>query len=215
MSKVQSLVGQRFSRLTVLDDFKIQNNKTYWLCKCNCGNEKYVRADSLKDGSIQSCGCLMREVQKSCENKHKTHGLTKTKLHNVWGSMKRRCYNKNVSRYENYGGKGIKVCDEWQEFLPFYEWAIANGYQEGLTIERIDVNGNYEPSNCTWITMEEQAKNKTNTTFLTYKGVTKRLVEWAKEYNIDRNNLRTRIFKCGWDIEKALTTPLIRSKKNG
>lgn len=160
-ARIKDLTGRKFGKLTVVE-FKGSNNKTgaLWLCKCECGNEKIITSRNLLSGVTKSCGCLSKE-----KPNHTTHGLCYTRLHGVWASMKSRCYNPNNKRYKNYGGRGIKVCDEWQEFRPFYNWAIANGYDENAprgqyTIDRIDVNGDYEPHNCRWITIEEQQKNK-------------------------------------------------------
>lgn len=152
----------KVGRLKVLGiSHRIHNKhgtRIYWQCKCECGTEKIVRADHLKSMKIRSCGCLEYENQQIGTTKH---GQTKTKLYYVWNSMRSRCSNPNIDNYHNYGGRGISVCKEWAEkFEPFYEWAITNGYKEGLTIDRIDVNGNYEPSNCRWSTYKEQAANK-------------------------------------------------------
>jgi len=159
--------GKSFGRLTVI---KLDHRKRYqggsrgfYLCLCDCGNEKVVRRDHLTSNSTRSCGCLEKENRERLAFKV-SHGQTKTRLYYVWNTMRMRCRNPNVENYHNYGGRGIKVCDEWNEnFEPFCEWAMANGYEEHLTIERIDNDGNYEPSNCKWATYKEQAQNKRNT----------------------------------------------------
>lgn len=137
------------------------------------------------------------------------HGLNETRIYKTWVRMKVRCYNQNHDRYKNYGGRGITVCDEWKnDFKKFYEWAMKNGYSDDLTIDRIDVNGNYEPSNCRWITNKEQCNNRRNNHFITYNGKTQTVSEWAEEIGLDYNTLLVRINRLHWDIEKALTTPL-------
>lgn len=133
-----------------------------------------------------------------------------TKIHNSWRGMRERCINKNHNHYKSYGGRGITVCDEWNDidngFINFYNWAMNNGYEEGLTIERIDVNGNYEPSNCKWVTNTEQANNKRNTIYLKYNNKTQSLLDWCKELNLNYTLVRSRIKKYNWSIEKAFTT---------
>lgn len=141
----------------------------------------------------------------------KTHGMTGTRLFNIWQSMKQRCYDVKHDHYKEYGGRGIKVCDEWlSDFMAFYEWAMANGYKERLTIERKDVNGNYEPSNCCWATIKEQANNKRNNRIVEYKGKKYTIAELSEKYNINYHCLYYRL-QNGWDIEKAL----LLEPKNG
>lgn len=128
---------------------------SYWNCVCECGNKCKVRSDCLKNGTVKSCGCLQ------FDHAIITHNQSKTKLYHVWASMKNRVNNPNDKHYQRYGGRGISICKEWYKFENFYEWSRISGYREGLTIDRINNDGNYEPDNCRWITIQEQQKNKT------------------------------------------------------
>ena len=167
------LTGLRFGRLTVLnvakDDMKHHGQR--WLCQCDCGKKIITRGDGLQSGHTKSCGC---------DNKRRTtHNESNTKLYSVWVEMKQRCENPNSDAYKYYGGRGIKVCDEWQDFEPFYKWAMENGYSTGLTIDRIDNNGGYSPSNCRWTTRLFQMSNRRNTVFLEYAGMRHTIREWC------------------------------------
>lgn len=143
------------------------------------------------------------------------HNMTHTRLYRTWCNMKGRCYRKTMKRYNMYGGRGIKVCDEWKKsFICFADWALTNGYQDNLTIDRIDVNGNYEPNNCRWVSNLEQQSNRTNNRFIKYKGETKTLSEWARLFNLKNKTLEKRINK-GWSLEKAFNTRPLENKKHG
>lgn len=159
MSKVKDLTGLKFGRLTVIR--QVESNKdgrACWLCVCECGTQSVKLGKNLLNGHCKSCGCGEYENQL---NSRVTHKLTNTRLYNIWCGMKQRCFYSKHKDYHSYGGRGITVCLEWRDdFKAFYDWAIANGYREDLTIDRIDVNGNYEPSNCRWATWAEQNKNK-------------------------------------------------------
>lgn len=139
-----------------------------------------------------------------------THGCSKTRLYETWCCMKKRCYNQKDKRYKNYGGRGIKVCDEWQTFEPFYDWAMANGYREDLTIDRIDVDGNYEPSNCRWATMIEQMRNTTRNHFVTAFGETKTIAEWSELSGIRQDVIKDRLNKLHWSPEDAVGIKTLR-----
>lgn len=156
--KLINLSGKVFGRLTVLRRAEPVNKRTLWICKCKCGNEVIVEAYNLKTNHTQSCGCYQRE---STSIANTTHGKRKTRLYRIWNDMKNRCYRKIYHAFHHYGGRGITICDEWlHDFQAFYDWAMANGYRDDLSIDRIDANGNYDPSNCRWVTMAEQNKNK-------------------------------------------------------
>lgn len=203
--KLIDLTGQKFGRLTVIKRFNNKNNRhTQWICKCECGNECIVNADNLKKGHTQSCGCLSRE-QAVITNT--IHGLSKTKIHKVWDTMIQRTTNPNNSSYKKYGGRGIRVCEEWRNnFKTFYDWAISNGYKEGLSIDRIDVNGNYEPSNCRWANQKEQARNRRNNRLITYNNETHCIAEWAEITKLSISRIAGRLQR-GWEIERIFTTP--------
>lgn len=135
------------------------------------------------------------------------HGGTNTRLYKIWGSMKERCYRKKHSHYKNYGGRGIKICEEWKDFSAFQNWAYQYGYDDTLTIDRIDVDGNYEPSNCRWVTMKEQENNRRNNRVLVYKGVKYTASQLANLVGLNVSTIFYRLYK-GWDIEDVVNRPL-------
>jgi hypothetical protein len=197
--------GQRFGRLTALAFLRATpQGDSLWLCQCDCGNTTHVRAGALRSGHIRSCGCLKIEMVRLS---HLSHGQAGTKLYKVWSEMKRRCFNPHDTGYDFYGGRGITVSESWQQFQPFYDWAMASGYREGLTIDRIDNDGNYEPGNCRWIPMAAQQRNSRRNHLLTFEGKTLPLVEWAETRGLSRYTLSTRLARH-WPVEKALTQPV-------
>ena len=156
--KLNNIKGQKFGRWTVLERAKNRYGNAYWICRCECGTEKEVSGTYLTNGKTKSCGCLKKEL---CGNQHRTHGLSKSKLYYVYAGIKDRCFRKKHKDYKYYGGRGIRMSEEWKRsFISFYDWAISNGYKYGLTIDRINNDGNYEPSNCRWATMKEQRANQ-------------------------------------------------------
>jgi hypothetical protein len=180
---IKNLIGMKFGRLTVLGLSDKKSRKTYWDCICDCGNFKTARSDSLQDGSIKSCGCLKKEQDKLNLNQT-THNLSKTRIYKTWQGMKKRIFNPNDTRFANYGGRGIKICDEWLDFEKFYMWSISNGYSKNLTIDRIDNNGNYEPNNCRWVDMKTQSRNRSSNILITIGNTTKCLIEWCELFNL-------------------------------
>jgi len=200
--------GRRYGRLVALKIDHVKkyksNNVEYWLCQCDCGNTKVIAKPSLTTGLTTSCG--KRDV-------HNKHGKTGQRLFKIWSAMLDRCENKNNHAYERYGGRGISVCQEWHDIESFYAWALSNGYTENLTIDRIDNNGNYEPSNCRWATRKEQNNNTSNNRLIEYNGEIKTIAQWSEILGIKHTTLSKRLID-GWSAEKALTVP-VRKNKNG
>jgi hypothetical protein len=206
MSKdLPSLVGEKFGRWLVLEQAeKGKHGETQYFCRCDCGNERIIRRTSLTTGNSKSCGCLSREVLTKINTKH---GDTGKRLYRIWAGIIQRCRNdRERYEWEKYGGRGIAVCDEWLKYESFKEWALSNGYCDGLTIDRIDNDGDYSPDNCRWATVYEQNNNKRTSRTLTFNGETKTIREFADKYNLVYSCLYARI-KKGWSTEKALLTP--------
>jgi len=202
--KAEDFIGHRYGKLVVVGIAgKGTHNRTLMKCVCDCGNEKIVPFGNLNTGHSNSCGCLEQKNYERLGNLNKSHGKSDTRLYNIWQGMKSRCNNPNVKCYKSYGGRGIKVCEEWENYEGFEKWALLNGYTEKLTIDRINANGNYEPSNCRWVTMKEQLRNKRNTVYVTYNGVKKPLKTWAEEIGISYETLRSRRIK-GWTDKEII-----------
>jgi hypothetical protein len=203
MSRPIDITGEKFGKLTAIKP--VGNNKTgqrIWLCQCECGNEKEVLMGSLRSGNTSSCGCIAREV---LIERNLVHGMSKdNRLYNIWCRMRQRCNTSTCNDYKDYGGRGIRVCNEWNSFSAFNDWARSNGYKKNLSIDRIDSNGNYEPSNCRWATNKTQARNKRNNHFISFKGEKKTLSEWSHITGIDTSLIRYRL-KQKWPLEKVLT----------
>ena len=220
MSKrVQDLTGKKFGRLTVIkylgSDTKWRESQ--WLCSCECGNVTVVTSRRLNKGITKSCGCLVGELASS---RFTTHGLSTTRIYNIWKEMRDRCYNKKSSGYYLYGDRGIKICDEWlikgpngenDGFKKFNDWAINNGYADNLTIDRIDPNKNYCPENCRWISGKTQSNNRRNNHYIRLNLGLKEFIytisEWAEISKIPHSTIRSRL-RIGWSEFDAIFTPV-------
>lgn len=201
MGKFIDIAGNKFNRLTALKRVGISNSrKTIWLCKCECGNYTNVTEDNLKQGNVKSCGCLRGDFNRS----RATHRKSNTRLYNTWRNMKARCKCPTNPYYKNYGGRGIQLYNDWAKFENFYNWSIENGYKDNLTIDRVNVNGNYEPNNCKWIPLSKQAYNKRDSLLFTINGEQKCLAEICKEYNVKYTTIYRRVTIGKMDIEDAL-----------
>ena len=187
------LTGQRFGRLKVLEFVPNDRRKAYWKCQCDCGNITTIIGRDLRRGHTLSCGCFQIEQAVKCNTKHNSKH---TRIYSIWCGMKQRCLNSNNESYKDYGGRGITICEEWlNDFKVFYDWALQNGYTDELTIDRIDVNGNYEPNNCRWTDMKTQQRNKSSNVFVEYQGRKITIAEAASELGIKRNVLYARYSK--------------------
>lgn len=192
IKKVHDLTGQKFGRLTVIGLDDRNSRKTYWVCRCDCGTIKTARSDGLISGRIKSCGCLKKEQDK-INLVRNGHNLSGTRLYSIWQGIKARCNNIHSLCYSRYGGRGISVCEEWNNnFISFYEWAIKNGYSDELTIDRIDNNGNYEPNNCKWSTNQEQCNNRRSNIKITIGNATKTLKQWCDIFELDYSAIYAR-----------------------
>ena len=215
--------GMRFGRLLILgisDEVYIDNrghNNKKWLCMCDCGNIISLRACCFNSGKVKSCGCLKRELDMK-RNFAEKHGDARkdnrARLYKIWCNIKTRCYNKNYHRYADYGGRGIIMCDEWRDdYYTFKTWAINNGYNDCLSIDRIDNNGNYCPDNCRWSNNIEQANKKRNSRNITIGDITHTMAEWARQYDIPYRIVQKRIDILGWEPLDALTRKIRTVKK--
>jgi len=208
------LIGKKINRLTILIELgKNKKGKTEFLCQCDCGEFKAYEGRQLKSGEIKTCGNHLVEFIKSANI---THGDTGTRIYRIHANMLQRCGNSNDKNFSDYGGRGISVCTEWSGdngYTIFKKWALDNKYDDSLSIDRVDVNGDYEPNNCRWASNEAQQRNKRNTKFYTYDNKTQSLIEWAEEYDLNYNSLWKRMNKYSYNIEKALTYNIEKIKK--
>ena len=210
MRKNIDLMGQRFNNLLVIKE--VDRNKygtRQWLCRCDCGNYIIETSNHITTGHTKSCGCYKIKFAKQIFTKH---GKKHTRLYNIWCGIKQRCYDVNSNNYKRYGARGIVVCDEWKnDFMSFYNWAMNNGYQDDLSIDRMDNNGNYEPCNCRWATIETQSNNKRSNHVVIYNGISKTVGQWSTDLNINYGTLLSRLLR-GWSVERAFTQPVRKGK---
>ena len=211
----ENLIGKRFGRVVVLERVNIKTRNIMWKCLCDCGATKIISGGNLKGGNVRSCGCLANE---STTRFAKVHGKSHTRLFRVWSGIRNRCLCPNDKHYKDYGGRGITLCEEWKnDFMAFYNWAYANGYDETApkgkcTIDRIDNNKGYSPDNCRFVNLKVQANNKRNNHIVAVGKEALTVAEVADMANIEYNTMCGRVNK-GWDIESAINTPL-NSKKS-
>lgn len=197
MGKYVDIKNQRFGKLIAIKDVGRRRGRVLWLFNCDCGNQTFVTSNDVLTGNTKTCGCSHGEKHGFCG---------KERLYSIWQDVKKRCLNKNHCRYKNYGGRGITVCNEWKKsYLAFRTWALNNGYKEELTIDRINNDGNYEPKNCRWATIIEQANNRSNNHLIKYKGKEKTIAQWARKLNMKYSTFAGRI-RIGWKIQEIIKT---------
>lgn len=214
--KCIDLTGQRFGRLIAIKNTKTKNkwNTYIWECKCDCGKTILLDSHKLRSGNTKSCGCLFIDKAKTMSQTHlQKHGKSNTRIYHVYTEIKARCFNQNNNSYKYYGARGITMCDEWRnDFGLFYDWAIKSGYREGLTIDRIDVNGNYCPENCRFVSMQEQQNNKSSNKIYFYNGEKLNETQLCKKYKINLRTFRGRINR-GMNLQESLEKPIQKRKR--
>lgn len=207
----KDIAGKRYGRLIAIKRVgQTVNGQTLWLCRCDCGYEKVIRGGGLSSGQTKSCGCWNAENIKTI---NKTHGDSYTRLYKIWTDMKKRCsyFTKN-KYYYLYGQRGIKVCDEWKDnYLAFREWSMQNGYRENLTIDRINNDGDYEPSNCQWSDLSKQTNNKRSNIIFEFNGVSRTMIEWCKIKGLSYTMVKGR-YRKGWDLRDLFNPAHSRRK---
>lgn len=208
---MKNIANQKFGKLTAINAVGKESGGLYiWLCKCDCGAEALVNGKKLRRGITKSCGCL------TVYRNNFRHGYSHTKEHNTWIGMRQRCSNENNKRFKDYGGRGISVCDRWKNSFENFIKDMGYAPTPKHTLERINVNGGYEPTNCKWATIKEQANNKTVNVFVDIDGVIKTVKQWSEKLNVSQYSVRSRISR-GWDAKKAIVTPFrkISNSKKG
>lgn len=203
--RFKNLIGRRFGRLVVvafsgMKQLKLQQ-KASWFCKCDCGSDTTALAMNLQNAFTQSCGCLCREVSAATG---RTHGLTETPEYSSWSGMIQRCENANDTAFKNYGGRGIMICPRWRESFANFYADMGPKPSPQHSIDRINNEGNYEPSNCRWATSREQGSNRRDNRILVFRGETLCLSEWAIRVGLSRQAIYQRL-AAGWSVERALT----------
>ena len=217
MSKLIDITGQKFGYLTVIrrgDNYISPKGTktTKWVCICDYGKETIVSSYALRNGQVKSCGCHKHD-EFIINNPQFKHGYSNTRLYKIWRGMIKRCYQKYDKSYPRYGGRGISICDEWKsDFLNFREWAINNGYDDTLSIDREDTNGNYEPSNCRWATNLTQSNNRRSNCFITYNGESHTIAEWSRITGMSERLIQGRK-ALGWSEEEIFETPKLKAKR--
>lgn len=201
-------IGCKFNKLTILGIAKNGDyNRSRYICKCDCGKEAINYCTVIVRGVVKSCGCYRKE------NRIIKHGKSKTKLYQVWNGIIARCENPHSNRYEYYGGRGIKICKEWRsDFVTFHDWSMANGYKEGLSIDRINLNGDYEPNNCRWATNKMQANNTSRNRYIEYNDEIKTVKEWSEFFGFNYKYFHEKLKKCDWDLGKLLEIDYFKEK---
>lgn len=194
--------GDVFGRWTIVEaNYACREGNAYSLCECSCGNKKEVLTSRLVKGTSMSCGCLQKE---KIANRSTIHGDYLTRLYRIWSGMRQRCINPNTNSFKNYGGRGIKVCEEWEDYLAFKRWALNNGYSDSLTIERKDVNGNYAPDNVIFVSSFDQHSNRRDNVFITYGDTFYTIAQLSRKVNIPASTLGKWYKKSNATIERLI-----------
>ena len=197
----EDMTGRKFGLLTVVrPDPDAKNWKTKWICQCDCGSVRSVYTYNLKNGHTKSCGCESARKRLAART---THNKSKTRLYRIWAKMKARCTYPGDRAYNEYGGRGITVCDEWLSFEPFESWSVCNGYSSELTLDRVNNDLGYSPDNCRWATPKQQANNTRKNRVIEYNGISRTLAEWANVTGIRSATIAHRL-NVGWSVEDAL-----------
>lgn len=212
MKKLDIQKGQKYNDWTVLHrvyDHNLKTNRPVWACRCKCGTiRNIIQKDIPKATRCRKCEGAIKSIKYTKHGQSKNGRLQKgTRLYRIWQGMRTRCNNPNSKDYKWYGAKGVSVCPEWDDFNEFYQWAIQNGYDDSKTIDRIESDGPYSPSNCKWSTTKEQLRNRECTRYITINGVTKTMSEWSECSGINYQTLRTRVDK-NWPEERLLDPPI-------
>lgn len=195
MGRLIDLTGRKFGKLSVIRrSGAAKDGEATWLCQCECGAQTVVDGKSLRTGNTRTCGCSRKQPRPY----EKKHGDCKTRLYRIWGNMKHRCYGKSdAEKYQYYGGRGITVCDEWHDFINFRKWALKSGYNDSLTLDRIDNDGNYSPDNCRWVPVKRQCMNRRSNHFITENGKTLSVLQWANLLGVSHSTIISRLKKGG------------------